>query len=213
MKHFMCAVCIALICAGAYAGTLYKSRAEASYYAEKFHGRQTANGEVFNMYDLTAAHKTLPFNTVLRVTNLANGKTVDVRINDRGPFVKNREIDLSKAAAVKLGMIKTGTAAVSLEIVSRGDGQRATSGSSKATPMWTPPPHTFWDIQLGAYSNMDNARRLATKLSSRGFNATYQKSGTIIRVVLARIPATDMQETERRLKKAGFNDYAVKQRK
>ena len=82
-----------------FAEQLYRAEAVASYYAEKYHGRKTANGEIFNMNAMTCAHKTLPFNTVLRVTNLANGKNVQVRVNDRGPFVNGREIDLSKGAA------------------------------------------------------------------------------------------------------------------
>lgn len=106
---------------------IFKANAEASYYAEKFHGRKTANGEIFNMNDYTAAHKTLPFNTILKVTNLSNGKSVNVRINDRGPFVAGREIDLSKAAAIKLDMIKSGTARVSIEILQKGNGGNAAS--------------------------------------------------------------------------------------
>ena len=99
---------------------LYKTGVTASYYAEDFHGKRTSNGERFNMYDYTCAHKALPFNTILKVTNLANGKTCEVRVNDRGPFVASREIDLSKAAAVKLGMIGSGTTKVKLEIVKKG---------------------------------------------------------------------------------------------
>lgn len=90
----------------------------ASYYADKFHGRKTANGEIFNMHDLTAAHKTLPFGTIVRVTNLKNNKSVKLRINDRGPFVKNRIIDLSLAAAKELDMLGTGTAEVRIDILS-----------------------------------------------------------------------------------------------
>lgn len=90
---------------------------KASYYADKFHGRKTANGETFDMYDYTAAHKELPFNTMIKVTNLNNGKTVVVRINDRGPFIKGREIDLSKGAAEKLDMIKAGVVDVKMEII------------------------------------------------------------------------------------------------
>lgn len=90
---------------------------EASYYAHKFHGRKTANGEIFDMHAMTAAHKTLPFGTLVRVTNLANQKSVEVRINDRGPFVRNRIIDLSLAAATKLDMLKSGTAHVRVEIL------------------------------------------------------------------------------------------------
>ncbi len=90
---------------------------EASYYADKFHGRKTANGEIFNMHAMTAAHRKLSFGTKLRVTNLANGMSVMVRINDRGPFVKGRIIDLSYGAAKKIGLVQSGTAKVKLEIL------------------------------------------------------------------------------------------------
>jgi rare lipoprotein A len=89
----------------------------ASYYADKFHGRKTANGEIFNMHDLTAAHKTLPFGTIVRVTNLGNNKSVKLRINDRGPFVKDRIIDVSLAAAKELDMLGSGTAEVRIDII------------------------------------------------------------------------------------------------
>ena len=88
-----------------------------SYYGEKFHGRTTANGEIFDMYALTAAHKKLPFGTVIKVTNLDNGMSTTVRINDRGPFVKGRILDLSYAAAQKVGMIRTGVAKIAIVIV------------------------------------------------------------------------------------------------
>jgi rare lipoprotein A len=89
----------------------------ASYYALEFHGRTTANGERFNMRAMTAAHRTLPFNTSVKVTNLSNGLSVTVRINDRGPFKKNRIIDLSYAAARKIGLIGPGTAEVEIVTV------------------------------------------------------------------------------------------------
>jgi len=91
----------------------------ASYYADEFDGRTTANGERFDMHDLTAAHQTLPFNTRVRVTNLSNSLSVVVRINDRGPFKKNRIIDLSFAAAEKIGLIGPGTAKVEIELTDR----------------------------------------------------------------------------------------------
>jgi rare lipoprotein A len=94
----------------------YELKGIASYYSREFHGRKTASGERFNMRDLTAAHKTLPFNTRVKVINLENNKTVIVRINDRGPFKKGRVIDLSYKAAKKIGLIKTGTANVKLVI-------------------------------------------------------------------------------------------------
>lgn len=92
----------------------------ASYYSDEFHGRTTANGEVFDMNLLTAAHRTLPFNTKVLVRNLENNKSVIVRINDRGPFKDNRVIDLSLEAAKQIGLIANGTAPVSLEIIEMG---------------------------------------------------------------------------------------------
>ncbi len=89
----------------------------ASYYGRRFHGRRTANGERFNMNAMTAAHKTLAFGTRVRVTNARNGRSVTVRINDRGPFIRGRTIDLSRAAAQKIGMIGSGHARVKLEVV------------------------------------------------------------------------------------------------
>jgi len=93
----------------------------ASYYADKFHGRTTANGEKFNMYDMTAAHKTLPFGTRVRITNLENGRKVVVRINDRGPYIKGRTIDLSFAAARKLGMIQKGVVNVKIQKINESN--------------------------------------------------------------------------------------------
>lgn len=93
-------------------------RGTASWYGPNFHGGLTSNGEQYNMYDYTAAHKTLPINTIVRVTNLKNGKSTTVRINDRGPFVKDRIIDLSYQAAKSIGLIRHGTAPVELEVIS-----------------------------------------------------------------------------------------------
>ena len=93
----------------------------ASYYAEDFNGKKTANGETYDMYKMTAAHRTLPFNTKVRVTNLDNKRSIVVRINDRGPFKLERIIDLSLAAATQLGMKGTGTANVKLEVIEWGD--------------------------------------------------------------------------------------------
>ena len=89
----------------------------ASYYGKTFHGRKTANGETFNMYKLTAAHRVLPLGTMARVTNLTNGRWVEVKVNDRGPFVEGRILDLSFAAALELEMVKAGTAKVMIELV------------------------------------------------------------------------------------------------
>ena len=95
----------------------------SSYYAEDFHGKLTANGEVYDMYGLTAAHKTLPLNTIVRVTNLDNEKSLILRINDRGPYVKGRILDCSYGAAKKLGFLANGTTQVRVEVIEWGDGE------------------------------------------------------------------------------------------
>jgi len=93
----------------------------SSWYGEDFHGKKTANGEIYNMYDLTAAHKTLPLGTTVRVTNLSNNRSVVVRINDRGPYVEGRILDLSYGAAEKLDFHNKGTAKVHIQVVKFGD--------------------------------------------------------------------------------------------
>ena len=94
-----------------------KQTGKASYYADRYHGRTTASGEKLNNNALTAAHPTLPFGTKVRVTNLSNGKTVEVTINDRGPYSRRRMIDISKAAAKEIGLIRQGVAMVEMEII------------------------------------------------------------------------------------------------
>lgn len=94
-------------------------KGQASYYADKFHGRATASGEKYDKKKLTGAHRTLPFGTIVRVTNTANGKSVDVRINDRGPFKAGRIVDVSRAAAEKLDMIKSGVINCTMEVISQ----------------------------------------------------------------------------------------------
>ncbi|MGZ5515190.1 MAG: septal ring lytic transglycosylase RlpA family protein [Candidatus Aminicenantales bacterium] len=123
----------------------------ASWYGQEFHGRPTSSREVFDMNDLTAAHKTLPFGTYLMVTNLENDRSVVVRINDRGPFVRGRTIDLSYAAARVLGMVGPGTARVRLETLR---GFKATGDQG---------PSTVW-IQVGAFSVQENAYAIKRRL-------------------------------------------------
>ena len=209
-KLFLIAALVLTLITPAFADYVYKSSAVASYYADKFHGRKTSNGEIFNMYALTAAHKTLPFNTKVKVTNLSNGKSVIVRINDRGPFVKGREIDLSKAAASKLDMIKSGTAKVKLTIISSDS-----SGSTKQAEKWKTADKTkTWDIQLGAFSKRSNAEAMVKRLQDAGFKKylAYQKVGDLTRVVIRDIATDDVQGYLDRLEKKGFTDYFVRER-
>jgi len=107
--------------AGGDAKSLKTMEGIASYYADDFNGKKTANGETYDMYKMTAAHRSLPFNTKVRVTNIENKRSIIVRINDRGPFKLERIIDLSLAAATQLGMKGTGTANMKLEVVEWGD--------------------------------------------------------------------------------------------
>jgi len=129
----------------------------ASWYGKDFHGKPTASGEIYNMYDMTAAHKTLPLGTEVMVTNLENNRSVKVTINDRGPFVKNRIIDLSYAAAKAIGMVGPGTAEVMIEVLK-------TPGSGGITAVSAPKgPFT---LQVASFINKDNADKLAAKLQS-----------------------------------------------
>ncbi len=123
----------------------------ASWYGVPYHGRRAANGEIYDMYKMTAAHRTLPFNTVVRVTNLTNNETVEVRINDRGPFVEDRIIDLSLAAARAIDMVAAGTARVRVEII---------SGSPN-------PVAGSFAVQVGAFADRANADRLRDQLATR----------------------------------------------
>ena len=127
----------------------------ASWYGHPFHGRSTSSGETYDMYDYTAAHRTLPFGTQVRVHDLANGQTVDVRINDRGPFIEGRIIDLSYVAAQAIHMVGTGTALVQLEILNPTVlyGPGATPG--------------VYAVQVGAFKDRNNAERLKLKIESQ----------------------------------------------
>lgn len=123
----------------------------ASWYGHPYHGRRAANGEIYDMEKLTAAHRTLPFDTWLRVVNLDNSKTVEVRINDRGPFVEGRIIDLSHAAARAIDMLGPGIARVRLEVI--------------RTPDYVPP--AVFAVQVGAFRDRANAERLRAEMESR----------------------------------------------
>lgn len=205
---------------------IYKKDAIVSYYAGDFHGKKTSNGETFNMNALTCASKTLPFNTILKVTNLSNGKSVTVRVNDRGPFIPNRELDLSKAAAIKLDMIKTGTTHARIEIVKRGVNTKLSQKTAqKAVKMmkerfpneYKPSSNNSkkieYDIQLASFSTKDNANKYAQKLLKKGFNdVVFQKGNDTYRVVIRKVQEKDLEELEERLESYGYKDYIVRRR-
>lgn len=235
MKRIIITITLTFLCLPIFA-ELYRSNATVSFYANDFHGKKTSSGETFNMYDLTCANKTLPFETQLKVTNLANGKSVTVRVNDRGPFVADRELDLSKAAAEKLGMINSGTAQVSIEILKRGPDtelskvtaakamkivSQKSGGSVKTSPANTKvavqnnyPSGSRWDLQVGAFSTRENANQLAQKLLKAGFDeVVFQKTSTVYRVVIRNVPAEKVEKTKNKLIQAGFSEPLVRQRK
>lgn len=228
MKKFVIGFFIALCIAPAFALETYKAKATCSYYAEKFHGKKTANGERFNMYDLTCAHKSLPFNTVLKITNLANGKSVNVRVNDRGPFVAGREVDLSKGAAVKLDMIKTGTASCKIEIVKMGANTKQSAvsaakaqkipltpskGSASSQAKITVKAGVLYDIQLGSFSDKENAKDYARVLMKEKFkNVVVQKTSTTNRVAIRKVDGKDVPAIIKQLKSKGHTNYVIKKR-
>lgn len=218
--------------------SVYSNDSIVSYYAEDFHGKKTSCGEIYNMYDMTCASKELPFDTKLKVTNLANGKSVTVRVNDRGPFVPDRELDLSKAAAIKLDMIKSGTAHVKIEIIELGPNTKASQQTADKAkkimqqrfPGWKPhgtggektaepktikiDPSKVYDIQVGAFSTRENANTLAQKLLREGFkDVVFQKGNGIFRVVIRQVRGRDVEEILKKLSKNGHNEYTVRERK
>jgi rare lipoprotein A len=146
----------------------YVERGLASWYGPTFHGERTSMGESYDMYAMTAAHKTLPLPAYARVTNLRNGKSVVVRVNDRGPFVANRIIDLSYTAASKLDMLREGTALVEVRAISPG--QPATITRAEEAP-----PQTLY-VQAGAFSEEANARALVQRLQAGGVSGAFVQS-------------------------------------
>lgn len=146
----------------------YVEEGVASWYGKKFHGRKTSNGEIYDMYAMTAAHKTLPMNVHLKVTNLSNGRSTTVRVNDRGPFVKSRIIDLSYSAAKELDVVGPGTAPVRIEALGYKEQGQAGQVAYRQPASYEAGPFM---IQVGAFTVADNAYRLAARLKSRYGNS------------------------------------------
>ncbi|MGB4704409.1 MAG: septal ring lytic transglycosylase RlpA family protein [Candidatus Saccharicenans sp.] len=175
--------------------TGYMETGIASWYGPEFHGRSTSSREIFDQNDLTAAHPSLPFGTLVLVTNLDNGRQVTVRINDRGPFVKGRIIDLSYAAARMLDMIGPGTARVRLEVV----------GFDREK---TIPAPSGYILQVGSFISLENARALQQKLQKAFpgvFISTFQQDGrTFYRVRLRASGEIEARTLGEKLNAAGY---------
>ncbi len=160
---------------------IYVEEGIASWYGVPFHGRRAANGEIFDMNTLVAAHRTMPFGSILRVTNLNNGRQVEVRVIDRGPFVKDRVLDVARAAAIALDMIGTGTAPVRIELL---------SGPTPVVGDFT--------VQVGAFADRMNAEHLRERLIGsyqpifiQGYDAA---NGRYYRVLVGRVPNSDVAQ-------------------
>jgi rare lipoprotein A len=200
----------------------YVERGVASWYGPGFHKVRTSTGEPYDMYGMTAAHKTLPLPAYVRVTHLQNGRSIVVRVNDRGPFVGNRIIDLSYTAAAKLDMLRNGTAMVevrSLEPVSAGTPLVAQTTAPGAAPSSGPAadvstvavPRALY-IQAGAFSDPQNAERLMEKLRGGGYGKVFVRDNEIAgrRMFRVRIgPVPDVAEFDRvvaALQRVGVGD-------
>jgi peptidoglycan lytic transglycosylase len=182
----------------------YVERGVASWYGPTFHGESTSIGEAYDMYGMSAAHKTLPLPAYARVTNLSNGKSIVVRINDRGPFAKNRIIDLSYTAAAKLDMLRDGTALVEVRTLRPGSDDNLRRSDET-------PPQTLY-VQAGAFSDEANAKRLVQRLQAGGITNCFVRGPLDSGPKLFRVRAGPVASTAEfdnlaaRLAKLGISD-------
>jgi rare lipoprotein A len=180
----------------------YAERGVASWYGPGFHAKSTSNGERYDMYAMSAAHKTLPLPSYVKVTNLTNGRSVTVRVNDRGPFKDGRIIDLSYTAASKLGMLRDGTAFVEV---------RHIPPSVQASEAVTAPASALF-VQAGAFGTEANAAKLVAQLRSQGVTnaavrADQVNDQTLYRVRVGPVPTVpEFDRALARLKKLGITD-------
>jgi rare lipoprotein A len=201
----------------------------ASWYGADFHGRPTSNGEVYDKEKLTCAHRSYPFGTYLLVRNLDNGSSVVVRVNDRGPFAKNRIIDLSEAAARIIGMIPTGTARVSLAVIPPEEALAWKGGTPNGAPsaLLASPPvaskgpapqdagsldsndRAIVRIQVASYASEANARGTIERLAASGLSASIERASGRFRVVFLSLMPGEARLVALRLDGLGYRGYIV----
>lgn len=201
----------------------YRERGVASWYGKKFHGNLTAMREPYDMYAMTAAHKSLPLPSYVRVRNLSNDRSVIVRVNDRGPFVDNRIIDLSYSAALKLDMVRDGTSLVEVELIesSSSPGDQPTRQTTAAPPAASAQASTVHNqifIQVGAFGSRDNADRRLALLRAGGIGTGFVFEDPSVAPVLYRVrvgPITGVEHYDllvAELEKLGIDDpYLITQ--
>lgn len=184
-------------------------RGIASWYGTKFHGRRTSSGEPYDMFAMTAAHRNLPLPSYAKVTNLETGDAVVVRINDRGPFAHNRVIDLSYAAATRLGIVAAGTGLVEVRVLDPRDPEAPVSPADPAGP----PPRLF--VQVGAFASRDRAELIAERLRAAAiYNVDLTQIATPT-TTLWRVragPLADVEEVDavaQRISDAGFPEARI----
>ena len=228
----------------------FRQEGIGSWYGAEFEGRPTASGEIFDSRQLTAAHPTLPFGTRLLVTNGHNGKSVVVRVNDRGPFVAARIIDISRGAAEKLDMVLTGTAPVTIKALpeesaaaalpnaagtltltipadpdpasapiaptpeAAASGPTAIAGAEPAIVLpkrVDPASNKRYRLQVGAYRIAKHATEAFDRLKAAELPAFYEKNGELYRVVIAEVPAADVDRIAALLGKSGFREVLARE--
>ena len=201
LLFILCSVILLTSCAGQ---TYFRSgnvqKGIASWYGSDFHGKLTSNREIYNMHALTAAHKTLPFGVYVRVTNLNNGKSVVVRINDRGPFIKGRIIDLSYAGAKKVGLDISGVAPVKIKVLKKYSPKKSSQKFS---------------IQVGSFSSKNNAKILKRKLQKNYWNVYISKikisSNTYYRVRIKARSVKSAEKIAKKLMKQGYRTNVLEE--
>ena len=230
-------LCFCIICYKlAIAQIGFTQTGNASFYAAKFNGRKTSSGEIFNSNALTAAHRELAFNTMVRVTNLANNKSIMVRINDRGPFKKERILDLSRAGAEQLDMVRQGTAYVKIEVVGEAgkievpaknktiaknerenENNSQTFSMAKTYSVWgTEKFPKGYCVQLFAFEELDNAKEKCKELINNNLEEVYiqvgwEKNAKIYRVMYGAFDERhEAKKFKEVLKKRGYKGFVKK---
>lgn len=197
----------------------YKQTGIASYYGHKFHGKKTSSGEVFNMWAMTAAHKTIPLNAKVRVTNLLNGKSVVVRVNDHGPHARGRIIDLSRAAAAQIGMIEKGTARVNVEVIDlddRPDSEKDRGNTEFFAVDIRRADLSGFAVQVASFEQMDNLIHQLDRMKTAGIENAYVQMATVGGKLVHRIVVGDYESEDeanwklKTLREQGFSGFVLR---
>lgn len=196
-------------------GTGYVEKGIASWYGKQFHGRRTSSGETYDMYAMTAAHKSLPLPTYVRVTNLKNGRSVVLRVNDRGPFHGNRIIDLSYTAAAKLDIVAAGTGLVEVRALTPGRDEPAAGDTAPPLPVSPAATGGAFYIQVGAFAHRANADALRDRLAAAGDLPVVVTGAVVDGRALYRVrigPLDDVEISDRivaRLESLGIGEHSI----